>query len=194
MELQVFLPFILFSFFASVTPGPANLAIFSQSCNSKWKQIFLFCLGVSIGFLFVLFSCGIIYLSGISHVQINYLLKLFGSCYFIYLGITIYSTDVSHIDNCNQLKSFIKGLFVHPFSYKAWLFVILAYSSFIPPALHTKIIYFGGIFLLSSIISMIPWIITGYVIGKKINPEKLTIINRISGIALISLVIFIWII
>lgn len=195
MELQLFLPFVLFSFFASVTPGPANLAIFSQSCNSKWNQIFLFGLGITIGFAFVLFTGAVIYLSGSStSFYMNNFLKWVGSCYFLYLGVKIFQSKVNSIGDDNHLKSFIKGLLVHPLSYKAWLFVVLAYTSFIPVGLQSNIIYFGFIFLISSVLSMIPWVIGRYFVGKKMKLSYLNIINRISGITLISLVVSIWVI
>ncbi|MFM2479426.1 LysE family translocator [Celerinatantimonas sp. MCCC 1A17872] len=195
MDLQAFIPFILFSFFASVTPGPANLAIFSQSCNSKWNHMLLFGLGISVGFAIVLFVGAIIYLSGAKQSEdLSYILKFIGSLYFLYLGVMLYRSKINSVDQGAQLKSFLKGLFIHPLSYKAWLFVVLAYSSFIPPSLQNNILYFAEIFLVSSIVAMLPWMIGGFVIGKKLNARHLVAVNRLSGVALIGLVVYIWLI
>ncbi|MFP1739517.1 LysE family translocator [Lonsdalea quercina] len=195
MDIYNYIAFFIFSFVASVTPGPANISIFSQSSKNNWVKTIPFALGITIGFTIVLYTSAYIYLSGTkADDRVMLFLKIIGSLYLLWISYQIIrsSTDLSAKENSPSL-SFSSGLFIHPLSYKAWLFAILSYSSFVAGEYKQHIFIYAVIFLISSIISLIPWMILGHIAGHYLSSRKVDLINKISGWILIFLVIYVWV-
>ncbi|AXW86076.1 hypothetical protein AU509_16210 [Lonsdalea britannica] len=196
MEIYNYIAFFIFSFVASITPGPANIAIFSQSSKSDWKKTIPFSLGITTGFGVVLYASAYIYLSGAQEDErIMYLLKILGSIYLLWISYQIIRSSPDLPSEANKpTLSFASGLLIHPLSYKAWLFAILSYSSFVAGAYRQHIVVYAVLFFISSIISLIPWMALGHIAGHYLSSRKIELINKISGWTLIILVIYVWVI
>lgn len=186
--------FTLFAFVASVTPGPANVAIFSQAAKNAWLKTIPFAVGITVGFGLVLCASTYLYLSG-STADGNtlFFLKIVGSLYLLWISYQIIksSADLSS-EKPQAALTFCRGLLIHPLSYKAWLFVLLSYSSFLAGEEKQNIFIYATVFLLSSIISLIPWVALGHIAQYYLDSRKISLINKISGWILIALVISVW--
>jgi len=191
----VYLHFALFAFIASVTPGPANIALLTGASRGQIRPLLRYAAGILCGFALVLGIAAILFQAGVSMAGPALLwLKIIGCLYFLWLAWQILNAplpDGAANDHGNAAQRFATGLMVHPLSYKAWLFVLLSYGTFVG---NSGNIYLCSlIFLLAALISMIPWAVAGYLLKCYTPPATLKWINVLSALSILALVAWIWI-
>ena len=185
--------FILFCFFASITPGPANLAIFSVSGSQTLAKSMLFIAGICCGFLAVLLI-SILPVASVLFLQEDYVylqmtLQWLSASYLIYLSYNIFKHQGS--EELNKV-GFFYGIIIHPLSPKAWFFVITSYTTFISTDQANEISYhiYVMIFLVSAMISHLIWYFSGVSIKKKMPRIYTTLLNKAISLILIAIVLF----
>lgn len=135
LSLPVVAPIAIFTFVASITPGPNNIMLAASGLQYGFRQTLPHIVGIQLGFnLLILLA----YL-GISQLLLNLpgallLLRLLGSAYLLYLawkilGITFVSS--SHPEKARPLTIWQAGLFqfANP---KAWIISTSAMALAIP--------------------------------------------------------------
>ena len=194
--LNQIIPFLFFAFVASVTPGPANIAIFAETVTCGWRASVKYALGILAGFFIVLLISAVFYSLGVSIINSKLLfpLRIIGSLYLLYIAwkiatakIQLMSEGGDNISNAN----FFTGLLIHPLSPKAWLFVFLSYGTFAFGANGFYLVIYCLLFFASAAISMFMWMVAGRYVGINLSIKKLKLVNYFSSLAISVLVIYI---
>ena len=183
---------IIFAFSMSISPGPVNLIILSSGINNGLKNTLSFISGATIGSTLLLFTIGL----GLHQIIESYpvLLKVMtvaGASFIVYMGYsTIISTEVVETRRSKEPR-FIDGFMLQWLNPKAWIACISGSSLFIDPNSVLPLFTFSCVYFLICFCSLIFW---GYV-GSKIqiflnNSFKLGIFNKIMGVGLICVAIF----
>lgn len=189
----MYLHFALFAFIASVTPGPANIALLTGASRGQLRELVRYSAGILCGFALVLVIAAILFQAGVSMAGPALLwLKIIGCLYFLWLAWQILNAplpDGTADDQGNTAQRFTAGLLVHPLSYKAWLFVLLSYGTFVGNSGNIDLC--ALIFLLAALISMIPWAVAGYLLKCYTPPATLKWVNVLSALSILALVAWI---
>jgi cysteine/O-acetylserine efflux protein len=129
------LPFLLFVFVSSFTPGPNNFMAMSFANKYGFKNTIKFCLGVAVGFFVLAFLCSFFNLLLINLLpMIKAPLTILGVGYMLYLA---YKTMTS-----NDKNLFIIGVLVQFINPKGILYGITVVSTFILPYYTSYFSYF----------------------------------------------------
>lgn len=187
--------FAVFCMAASITPGPANIAILSVAeGNHGFKQALPFVSGVCIGFAIVLLAC-LLPMAGLSLVPagisqpILTTIQIIGSAYLLYIAWKIFNAGGA---SSAQQVGFWHGLIIHPLSIKAWFFVLSAYSTFIDPlAGIANSLGYALVFLLCAIIAHSVWLIAGIAIKTQLSDTVSRRINQCLAGLLAAMVLYI---
>ncbi|ROS01089.1 threonine/homoserine/homoserine lactone efflux protein [Sinobacterium caligoides] len=192
------LSFFLFSFMASITPGPANIALLTASGSKNFSGAATFLAGICSGFALVLLV-SILPFSGVSllpeGIKSGFIsvIQILGAVYLIYISFVMLR---QHVDERDTSLGFFHGLLIHPLSPKAWFFVVSAYSTFIDfdntGVLGVALYVF--IFLCSAIVAHWVWLLSGYVMKGALNEGQLVLINKVlcSGLLALSLYMLVY--
>lgn len=187
--------FILFCFAASLTPGPANLAIFSISGSQPLDKSIRFIAGICCGLLAVLLLAllpvfGVFFIQDDSGI-VQLILQCAGAVYLLYFSYQIFKNQ--SMETCSE-AGFFHGLWIHPLSAKAWFFVMSAYTMFIEgretllsllPLINYIIIFF-----LSAIFSHTLWCIFGIVVMSRLSASYQKRLNQALALLLAAVVIY----
>ncbi|WHZ01192.1 LysE family transporter [Neobacillus sp. YX16] len=139
------LPFLLFVFVSSFTPGPNNFMAMSFANKYGFKKTIKFCLGVAVGFFVLAFLCSFFNLLLINLLPvIKAPLTILGVGYMLYLAYkTITSKDDNNEKNeGNDKNLFIIGVLVQFINPKGILYGITLVSTFILPYYTSYFSYF----------------------------------------------------
>ena len=187
--------FSLFALIASITPGPANIAILSVSAASPFRVGVLFVVGICIGLSVVLLA-SLLPLMGLVTISLNSFLvntiKIGGACFLLYISYQLYKRNSL---SSNKKIGFLHGLIIHPTSIKAWAFVLSAYTLFIDAESFNTItgLIYASIFLLISFFSHSTWLLLGLIIKNKLSEKKIIFVNKILSLSLAATVIYMFI-
>jgi threonine/homoserine/homoserine lactone efflux protein len=187
------LPFALFAFVSSVTPGPANVAILAKTSRTGFRASLPFVSGVLVGFLAVLVGGLGIYAAGVALTGTALIyLKVGGAAYLIYLAVGIWLDRARADESFVGMRGVLEGLPIHPLSVKAWLFVLLSYTTFKLDTSTLSVITYPLAFLLAAVAAHMIWMTLGSALKRQISTRYLQIINRISAVCIAALVIYIF--
>ncbi len=178
--------FSLFAPIASITPGPANIAILSVSTVSSFRAGIVFFAGICSGFSLVLLAA-LLPLAGLVLENPDSLvvgvIKICGGGFLLYIAYSLYRNNSL---STNEQLGFLYGLIIHPTSIKAWVFVVSAYTVFMDVEtfnLMTGLMY-AGIFLLAAMISHAAWFLLGLLMKYNLSQTGIVIANSILSILL----------
>lgn len=133
MNSTIFLSMLSFAFVLSVSPGPVNIMILSSSLNHGFRKTFSFISGATIGFtiLLAIISFGFEKFLTKSTVLTS-AMELLGSCFIIYIGYKILSSNKFEINENLEIKylKFYEGFLLQWLNPKAWLACISGVSMF----------------------------------------------------------------
>ncbi|MCM3117610.1 LysE family transporter [Neobacillus sp. MER 74] len=147
-------PFLLFVFVTSFTPGPNNIMAMSNANKYGFKRSLNFVFGVAIGMLVIMLFCGYFNLLLYSFIpKIKFVMSILGSLYMIYLSFKIMKKKKQNKgDDDEKLNSFLSGMLLQFINFKVILYGITAISLFIIPfyksnismILFSVVLAFGG--------------------------------------------------
>jgi len=158
--VELLFSFSLATFILSISPGPDNLFVLTQSIVNGKKHGLATVFGLMTGCLihtsFVAF--------GISKIikeneSIFFIIKLFGSCYLLYLAFKVYQTDTrvslykDAIRNESLFQLFKKGFIMNVLNPKVTLFFLALFPQFLfsdTISIVAQFYLLGAIFILIS--------------------------------------------
>jgi len=138
----------------TITPGPANIVIFSTVQNVGVKKAIEFCYGAVIAFGIILFLSVFLnaFLASLLPEILRYL-QIIGACYILYLAYLIFNMDTTHARS-RQLGSFKTGFLMQFVNPKVLIFCLTVFPSFIMPY-YTSIYALLGFAILITFIGAI---------------------------------------
>lgn len=183
------IPFILFAFVASITPGPTNVLILSQSSRHGLIASLGLIIGACIG------SAGIVWMAGFSlgHTLMQYPLIQTGMTWggiFILSWLswkiftspaTVFSTEPLSTEqekNDSAKLGFIGGAGLQLINPKTWMMAIAVIGVFLPNSLSNNgeqtyyVSFYSLLFCLVSLPCMVLWALLGCGAAKMISTEK----------------------
>ena len=142
MLIETYLAFILASFVLIVIPGPTNMVVVSSSILYGFNRSLWTVAGAALShtLFFVVASAGLVAIL-MASAQVFIVLKWFGVCYLVWLGLTQILSGESQvgITNSHHRESigslFLRGITVNSTNPKALVF----YSTFFPPFINTNV-------------------------------------------------------
>jgi threonine/homoserine/homoserine lactone efflux protein len=188
---------VTFAFVGTISPGPNNTVLWASGMRFGFRHTVPHVLGTALGIgaLVVGVATGIgVLLEAVPAADL--VLKVVGSLYLLYVAyLVLGSGGVGRTDVSNPfgLWQAIAFQCVNP---KAWLFVIAAVGTFLPPALPwlVGVVLLAGILMVVVIGSSTIWAAGGAGLGRMVDDER---IRRVVSITLASLlvasVVLIWV-
>ncbi len=172
------LSFLYFMFIAAITPGPNNVMLTASGINFGYNKTIPHMLGIIIGFN-VLIVCGALGVGSLYHAfpQIEWVLKILGSSYLIYLAYKISGAGRVGLkeqeNKATKPMTFMEAAlfqFVNP---KGLVFAFTA-ASFLPKefTLTESLIVLLVCSTISSVISTNIWTIFGKMIARLFRNDR----------------------
>ncbi|MGX9134893.1 LysE family transporter [Rummeliibacillus sp. JY-2-4R] len=146
-------PFLLYVFVTSFTPGPNNIMAMSNANKYGFKRSLNFVFEVAIGMLVIMLLCGYFNLLLYSFIpKIKFVMSILGSLYMIYLAFKIMRSKTQKKGEDEKLNSFFSGILLQFINFKVILYGVTAISLFIFPfyksnismILFSVVLAFGG--------------------------------------------------
>ncbi len=119
---------VLFLLFIIGTPGPANMISMLAATESGLKQTLKMVAGIAVGLAFLSVVVGLGFSTIQQYPNVVLAMKLISAGYMIWLSIQAWRGNghALHVEK----YTFVKGLFIQPLNPKAWVFTILAWSTY----------------------------------------------------------------
>lgn len=167
---------LLYAFVSSFTPGPNNIMAMLFANKYGFKKTFKFCLGVGVGFLIILILSA--YFNLLLHnflPKIEFIMKLIGAAYMLYLAIKIVTSKNSGNDNDGgNNNSFFVGVVLQFINPKAILYGIIAMSTFVLPynSSHFSLLFYSLLLASIAIMSTSSWSMFGSIFKEFISKYR----------------------
>lgn len=187
MELALF---TAYAFISSVTPGPANVAIFGRASQKGFRSVLPFVIGVVSGFLVVLATSEVLVRWGVELAGPFYLaLKIVGSLYLLYLAYRLWREAGAETTPSTSIVTGLgAGFLVHVTSLKAWLFPFIAFTVLVPH--ENRAITPIAVFWVCAVVSHLLWAWLGGAAHTYLSPRRIKLINQLSAVMLAILVVY----
>ncbi|WP_397457427.1 LysE family translocator [Pseudomonas lurida] len=164
--LSTFVPFTLFAFVASITPGPTNILVLSHSARYGFKAALPIILGACVG------AAGLVLLVGsgvgqslVHAPKVQNAMQWIGVAWLSYLAWQIFSAPAQTIDvDANQKTLGLIGAaslqLINP---KTWMMALAVVSVFAGngEARQSQVMYLSLIFFLISLPCLGTWALLG---------------------------------
>jgi len=175
MALALLFPLLLFSFVASITPGPNNIMIMSSGLHFGIKKSLPHYLGICIGFptMVLLAGMGV----GILFTTFPFLhqwIKMIGAIYMLYLAWQIAVSHVKmHKHTRTKPLTFLQAFLFQWVNPKAWVMGMGAVTAYTVPGVNIfyQILLICCIFLLTAIPSIGVWLFFGSVLKRFLKSD-----------------------
>ena len=192
-----FIPFIIFAFVASITPGPTNVLILSQSARCGFNSVLGLIAGAGVS------SAVIVWITGISlgstlmeYPILQTVMTWAGILLLTWVSWQIYAQSPSDMPNSqreergyNQARIGLYGgaglQFINP---KTWMMAIAVISVFLPDSPQRN--YYAGVYALTFLAISLPclllWALLGCGAASIIRtPKQMKIFNSTMALALL---------
>lgn len=189
MSPDVFLALLVFSFVASVTPGPNNFMLLASGVNFGFRRTIPHMLGIAGGFASLLLAVGF----GLGAVLMAFpalhtILKIAGGAYLLYLAWRIaMSRALGQGGEGNaQPMTFLQAAAFQWVNPKAWVMALTAMAVYTDPtAPFATVLLVALAFVIVNFPSVSVWAGFGVVLrGFLADPVRLKWFNIVMGLAL----------
>lgn len=195
MTFTSWILFISVGMIAIISPGPAILLSISNSIRYGINKVFISSLG-NISGLFVLSSAALFGVGAIikTSTTLFFVIKLFGACYLIYLGIRQWRSKGNFFDQAQSLRKpnpdksnfafFAEGLLIALTNPKAILFFTALFPQFVntQAALMPQFIIMTFTFMAMSFIALVSYGFLAYSAKHWFStPRRIIGFNRVIG-------------
>ncbi|KAA8693571.1 MULTISPECIES: LysE family translocator [Pseudomonas syringae group] len=179
------LPFILFAFVASITPGPTNILVLSNSARFGWRAVVSLILGACTGAALLVLLVGM----GVGHslLEIPNAQRVMAWIGVLWLTWLAWKIGVSPTDSIERQKSlpmgFIGGAALQVVNPKTWVMALAVVSVFSQrnPVLHLALVFF-----LISLPCIGVWALMGSASTRWLtSPWRVQRMNRVLAILLL---------
>ncbi|KPW57848.1 Amino acid transporter LysE [Pseudomonas caricapapayae] len=183
--LPIMLPFILFAFVASITPGPTNILVLSNSARFGWRAVVSLILGACTGAALLVLLVGM----GVGHslLEIPNAQRVMAWIGVLWLTWLAWKIGVSPTDSIERQKSlpmgFIGGAALQVVNPKTWVMALAVVSVFSQrnPVLHLALVFF-----LISLPCIGVWALMGSASTRWLtSPWRVQRMNRVLAILLL---------
>lgn len=186
-----YLPLILFTISASVTPGPNNTLILSSGINYGLKQSIPHLAGVATGFPLMIIAVGLGAGSVLTRfASLQLAMKIIGAGYLFYLAFRIASAPVRKLETSTAKPfSFMQAVLFQWVNPKAWMIAVGAVTTYTSASGHyfLQIMLIALIFILFGAPCTGLWLLFGTSLKKLLsNPVYLRIFNISMAVLLVA--------
>ena len=190
MTIDLMTGLVMFSFVSSITPGPNNIMLMASGANHGFRLTIPHMLGVTLGFVFMVFIVGIGIVELFELVPTSYVvLKFVSVAYLLYLAWKIATTKTNSSAQKSSSKpfSFIQSAAFQWVNPKAWSMALTSVAVYAPE----QSVYTVSIVALVFGVINIPCIGVWTVIGEKMQhvlakPTRLQLFNYLMALLLIA--------
>lgn len=155
--------FLLYCMLVTISPGPANIVIFSTVQNLGIKKAVEFCYGAVLAFGLILLL-SVLLNSVLTSLlpDILFYMQLFGGIYMLYLAYLIFNMDVSST-NSQEFGSFKLGFLMQFINPKVVVFCLTVFPSFVMPYYSSTYELLGFALIITIIggIAFFSWVLFG---------------------------------
>jgi threonine/homoserine/homoserine lactone efflux protein len=188
---------VTFAFVGTVSPGPNNTVLWASGMRFGFRRTIPHVLGTALGIgaLVVGVAAGIgVLLEAMPAAEL--VLKVVGSLYLLYVAyLVLGSGGVGRTDVSNPF-SFWQAIAFQCVNPKAWIFVIAAVGTFLPPALPwlVGVVLLTGILMVVVVGSSTIWAVGGASLGRMVDDERVRRVVSITlALLLVASVVLIWV-
>lgn len=191
MVFEIVIALVIFVATTSITPGPNNTMIFASGVNFGFRRSIPHILGISIGFLLLLFAVGI----GLSAVitalpWLFTLIKILGALYLCWMAWKIASTrSLSRGESAGRRPmTFLAAAAFQWVNPKAWVMAISAIATYTSPTQFGQTLAVVAlVFFIIGLPCTIAWAVGGTALrGWLSDPIKLKYFNITMGVLLVA--------
>lgn len=178
--------------YGSFSPGPVSLISLSIGLNRGFKTALPFVSGATIGFTFLLFCIGL----GLGNVTRQFpvamnVLSIAGAAFIIYMGYKMSRSKSALTLEDGGLPSFRDGVLLQLLNPKAWAACLAGVTAFSAADDLLKLSLFTTIYFAICYVGIGSWaFIGGKIFQKLTSPSGLVIFNRVMGVSLILVGLF----
>ncbi|MEX0591786.1 MAG: LysE family translocator [Xanthobacteraceae bacterium] len=194
------LPFVLFAFVGSITPGPNNMISTASGAAFGFVRTLPQILGVSVGFPLMLVALGL----GFGEIfrrapWLHETLKYAGAAFLLYLAWRIASAAGVEDSEAKRPLTFIEAAIFQWLNPKAWTLSLGALAAFASPglgfgALLIEVGVFAVLFGLIAFLALVVWCLFGVMIARALQRERRRRIFQLSLAGLLALsVVFLFV-
>lgn len=188
--MEYLVSLMVFTFVASVTPGPNNIMLFASGVNHGIKKSLPHYFGICIGFLLLVAAVG--FGLGTLFKQsplLHQVLQIVGALYLVYFAWKIGSTNSA--SNSNEIRApitFLEAVLFQWVNPKAWVVAIGAIATFtIQSRIATSIATIIVMYLFMGLLAMGIWLTLGTSLQRFLNSVKRRRIFNVSMAILLLL-------
>ena len=188
--MEYLVSLMVFTFVASVTPGPNNIMLFASGVNHGIKKSLPHYFGICIGFLLLVAAVG--FGLGTLFKQsplLHQVLQIVGALYLVYFAWKIGSTNSA--SNSNEIRApitFLEAVLFQWVNPKAWVVAIGAIAAFpIQSRIATSIATIIVMYLFMGLLAMGIWLTLGTSLQRFLNSVKRRRIFNVSMAILLLL-------
>lgn len=186
--LTALLALVLFGFVTSVTPGPNNTYLLASGMNFGLKKSLVYVNGIMVGLLAMFTG---IYL-GVGalfrlYPLIQEILKYIGFAYILYIAFGIIRSTFSESAVAPKQIGFIQATFFQLVNPKAWIVLLSAVSTYVPPTTNlVDVLILLGVFLVATYPGAVIWAAFGQVMASWLSkPTPRRIFNVSAAVLLV---------
>lgn len=187
MSLAIALPMFLFSFVASITPGPVNLVCLNSGTRYPLRFGLWFVTGATVGFIALFVSVGLGLFAITARIPgFDTLLTAGGVLFLLYLSSRLWLDDGRASDdadsrrtNAQRIPGFFTGAFMQWVNPKAWLASAAGIGAYTAGGAPAHLALFTAIYLPVCWLCLATWVLAGRFLRRFIRePVILQRINR----------------
>jgi threonine/homoserine/homoserine lactone efflux protein len=190
MTYDVLLALFIFTFVASVTPGPNNVMLLASGLNFGVKRTLPHMFGIAIGFMVMVFCVGL----GLGQMfklfpLLFTIMKIAGLVYMLWLAWNVANSGpVGEGEMQGRPMTFMEAALFQWVNPKAWIMTVSATASYSDPANYlTSVITIVLIFGITNFPSISIWVFAGVGLRRFLNdPVRLRIVNIIMALLLVA--------
>ncbi|MDU8645191.1 LysE family translocator [Pseudomonas syringae group sp. 26L6] len=179
------LPFILFAFVASITPGPTNILVLSNSARFGWRAVVPLILGACTGAALLVLLVGM----GVGHSLLaipnaQRVMAWVGVLWLTWLAWKIGTGPTDSIERQNSLPmGFIGGAALQLVNPKTWVMALAVVSVF---SQRSPVSYLALVFFLISLPCLGSWALMGAGSSRWLtSPRRVQWMNRVLAVLLL---------
>ena len=188
--LSTFVPFMLFAFVASITPGPTNILVLSNSARYGFKAALPIILGACVGAsaIVLLVGCGV----GQSLVQlpnVQTAMQWAGVAWLSYLAWQIFRAPAQAInaDDTQKPLGLLGAAALQLINPKTWMMALAVVSVFAGQGGQRQVVYLSLMFFLIALPCLGAWALLGAGSSRLWrSPRTVGAFNRVMALLLLG--------
>ncbi|KIN74067.1 LysE family translocator [Sulfitobacter guttiformis] len=180
MTPDALLALVLFALVSSSTPGPNNLMLMASGANFGFARTIPHMLGISIGFMVMLFAVGAGLIQIFDRFPVIYtLLKIASVVYMLWLAWKIaHAAPVTKKANAGAPMTFFQAAAFQWVNPKAWAMALTAITVYLGEANTLWLAVGALVFAVTNLPSVSLWTVAGQQLQRVLtNPHRLRIYN-----------------